>query len=223
MKYLAAFLFVVFVIVGKGQPCRVLLPSIDSIYEGECRKGLAHGEGRASRFDVYEGEFRKGLPHGQGTCYYQNGDVYSGSWEMGLYEGYGRYTPALKTEVLEGVWKKGFLLPVIEDSDWLRDYSVKKLVNVSAVNFRRTNNSGATVRVRFFRNSSPSGVYELQIVGTSGDAEIHSDFPVFSYVAFPFAARLTYKMQSTSGSSLFEASVEFVITQEGEWDVMVYH
>ena len=50
-----------------------------------------------------------------------------------------------------------------------------------------------------------------------------SSFPVFSYVAFPFAARLTYKMQSTSGSSLFEASVEFVITQEGEWDVMVYH
>ncbi|MDZ7607199.1 MAG: hypothetical protein U5K79_16780 [Cyclobacteriaceae bacterium] len=49
--------------------------------EGECKKGLANGQGNAKGTDEYEGQFKDGLPHGTGTYIWANGDVYTGAWK----------------------------------------------------------------------------------------------------------------------------------------------
>ena len=70
--------------------CRVRLPDLAGSYEGECRRGKAHGQGKAIGRDTYEGKFAKGLPHGHGTYTWANGDYYEGEFVKGAKEGDGK-------------------------------------------------------------------------------------------------------------------------------------
>ena len=92
--------------------CRVRLPDIAGSYEGECRKGKAHGYGRAVGRDIYEGEFVKGLPDGTGTYTWANGNYYEGEFVKGAKEGQGKmvFVPAkadsLQTDSIQaGLWE----------------------------------------------------------------------------------------------------------------------
>ncbi|MGV8092965.1 MAG: hypothetical protein AB2L24_14000 [Mangrovibacterium sp.] len=49
--------------------CKVLLTEISGSYEGECKKGLADGFGKATGVDQYEGELKKRLPEREGEIY----------------------------------------------------------------------------------------------------------------------------------------------------------
>ena len=71
------------------QECKVLKKEIAATYDGECKNGLAHGQGKAEGTDIYEGGFKKGLPCGLGTYTWANGDVYAGDWRKGLRNGWG--------------------------------------------------------------------------------------------------------------------------------------
>jgi len=55
--------------------CKVLLPGLAGTYTGECKKGLADGEGVALGTDSYRGSFRKGLPDGEGPYTWATGGV----------------------------------------------------------------------------------------------------------------------------------------------------
>ena len=39
---------------------------------------------------VYSGDFVKGAKEGQGTCYFSNGEVYTGAWVHNKRTGYGK-------------------------------------------------------------------------------------------------------------------------------------
>ena len=69
--------------------CHVLLPELQGQYKGECKKGLADGEGSAQGEEKYVGNFKKGLPHGFGVYFYSNGSIYIGSFKKGVRNGYG--------------------------------------------------------------------------------------------------------------------------------------
>jgi exonuclease VII small subunit len=60
-------------------------------YEGELKKLLPEGEGRAIYADggVYEGQWQQGQPHGKGTYLSPDSARYTGSWYRGLREGQG--------------------------------------------------------------------------------------------------------------------------------------
>lgn len=73
---------------GQGE-CEVLVPELQGQYNGECKRGLAHGEGAAKGTETYIGNFRKGLPQGYGVYTYENGSVYIGSFKKGERDGYG--------------------------------------------------------------------------------------------------------------------------------------
>ena len=47
--------------------CKVLAETLAESYEGDCKKGLADGKGKAIGTDSYEGGFKKGLPEGEGV------------------------------------------------------------------------------------------------------------------------------------------------------------
>ena len=78
--------------VAAQDQCVVLMESISDRYEGECKKGLAHGQGEAWGIDHYTGSFKKGLPNGMGTYEYTDGSVYEGMWSKGLRHGTGKLT-----------------------------------------------------------------------------------------------------------------------------------
>ena len=85
-----------------GQDCQVKLEAISGTYEGDCKKGLAQGSGKASGTDTYEGTFKKGLPDGNGTYTWANGDVYVGEFKKGVKSGAGKLTSADGT--IDGYW-----------------------------------------------------------------------------------------------------------------------
>lgn len=63
-NFLAIILVVVFFLpslkMDAQNNCKVLVPEIDSIYTGKCKKGFAHGKGNAIGIDAYKGKFYKG-------------------------------------------------------------------------------------------------------------------------------------------------------------------
>ena len=63
--------------------CKVLMNEISESYQGDCKDGLAHGNGLAQGIDTYEGKFKKGLPYGNGKYAWANGDYYDGRWKEG--------------------------------------------------------------------------------------------------------------------------------------------
>lgn len=98
-----------FTINSFSQECTVALAAIKGEYSGECKKGKAHGKGKAAGVDNYEGDFKNGLPDGQGTYTWSNGDTYSGKFIKGLREGKGlmRYKRSGAADsIVDGYWKK---------------------------------------------------------------------------------------------------------------------
>ena len=78
-------------------------------------KALQHGKGKMTwaSGSVYEGEWKEGLQHGQGVYSLRSaaGDinVYEGEWEEGKKHGRGKYTIVKRNAVLEqydGEWKE---------------------------------------------------------------------------------------------------------------------
>ena len=89
-----------------------------SVYEGEFKNGLRHGQGKYTMPDgfiyegtwlddqiqgagvaryptgqIYEGQFKQGVPHGKGTMTFADGTIYDGSWLNGKMEGDGSGRP----------------------------------------------------------------------------------------------------------------------------------
>ena len=83
----------VFVVAAFAAADTIELPD-GSVYTGERRGNLLHGEGELRWADGrhYAGEFRNGLIQGQGVLVYRNGDRYEGQFERGLRHGHGRFT-----------------------------------------------------------------------------------------------------------------------------------
>ena len=84
-------------------------PNKDTVYVGELRNGVPHGEGTLTFPDggKYVGEFKEGKIHGQGTYTYPDGEKYVGEWKDGklwsgiFYDEYGN----VEGTYTNAVWK----------------------------------------------------------------------------------------------------------------------
>lgn len=100
-----------------AQDCKVLLPSISGVYEGECDKSKANGKGKSKGIDSYEGQFKNGLPEGIGKYSWQNGNWYEGNFKAGKRQGEGvmHYPIAGKADsTLSGFWAKDLYVGIYE-------------------------------------------------------------------------------------------------------------
>lgn len=108
-----------------------LKSSDGSVYEGECKDGIRHGQGiytwvSGNRYEgawkegkrhgkgklvhasgaVYDGNFSDGLEHGRGIMTWPNGARYEGEYSQGKFHGIGIYTSA-QGNLYEGIFENG--------------------------------------------------------------------------------------------------------------------
>ncbi len=190
-----------------SQNCEVKLEDISGAYEGDCKKGLANGTGKASGTDTYEGSFKKGLPDGQGTYIWANGDVYVGEFKKGVKSGAGKITTS------EGE-KTGYWL----DGDYIgtEKYAYKMLSadsNISDIKFARKGDESNEIIISYElkgRRTQHDDIVVTELQGNYASLVQEPWTKTLSQVSFPFRFNVT-------GKEAFDV----VINQPGKWEVKV--
>jgi hypothetical protein len=224
MRFSSTILFSLFLLAGAGlyaqQPCEVLVPELAGEYEGECRRGLAHGQGIARGTDTYEGQFRNGLPHGDGTYTWASGDVYEGRWRRGQRHGIGTMTSMRdgRPVVVEGVWSSGELKEEIGDAG--TGYTVVSMRRIDAVRALQIG-EGASVVFKILRAGVPMNYTDLTYTGSSGQPRILNQEIRFENVTFPFRASMRYTVPNKLRNDQFQCELEILIEEPGAWEVSV--
>lgn len=200
--------------------CEVLLPGISESYVGKCKKGLAHGKGKAFGIDTYEGMFRKGLPNGKGTYTWSTGEQYEGQWLAGQRDGLGVYVMKVdgKDSILSGVWKNNKYVgpppkpPVVHSS-----------INVDKYRFTKRAD-GNVIRISIFQNGSYNrNIDNLTLAGSSGNQVNLGNAVGFDNISFPFDCKVAYVTWNKLHTYQQYATFEFTITESGEWVVSIYN
>jgi len=214
---LISFTFPVF--LSAQQTCKVLLPALDSIYSGECKKGLANGSGEAWGKFYYKGKFVNGYPQGEGRAEYPDGTVYTGLWKDGLRNGKGTVKFMENGNITETTWiwkndiKQKEVLPLA--------YKVVTQRNIGRL---RIYDQGGQDCV-WFRPRSDGGVIsgfqEFNMYASSGREIIHSPMIGYEDVTFPFKGSVKYKAWNKMRTTEYEIVLEIEITQPGNWVVEI--
>ena len=197
--------------------CKVLLPSIADQYEGECKKGLAHGEGFARGRDTYRGEFVRGLPQGKGIYSWSTGEVYDGSWFEGQRDGYGVFSYRVNNvdSIITGYWKEDRYTGTVYHK---YEYKVLESRDIDDTRFLRMDKSGNQIWIRFFRSGVENrDLTNLFLWGDSGYQS--ATFSGFESITFPFTGQLTYSTSNKLGTSTLICKLMFVIYEPGSWEI----
>lgn len=199
--------------------CKVLMEEISNSYQGECKDGLAHGNGIAKGIDIYQGKFKNGLPWGSGKYIWANGDYYDGRWKKGEKNGKGVLYTKETDSKLTGMWRKDEFVKEIKE----QPYEVTMKYGVTGLNFYKTDeNDPHDIEVLFQKDGSQSSVVgQLVLISTSGSIKKSSSFSGFERVQFPFEGSIEFVEPSRLGSMDVRYEVRFKIIEEGSWRIVI--
>lgn len=201
--------------------CLVLKPEIGQSYNGECRKGLAHGKGTATGKDSYEGRFVKGLPEGKGTYIWSTGEVYIGDWFMGKRDGEGiyKFRKNNRDTLQIGIWEKDkYIGPKPSKPKVLTRVGVDRYV------FKRMSNMKNRILIDFFQNGSRNYVIEnFMIASTSGYETSLGEAVGYEGIEFPVVIKLNYVTWNNFRTIKNYIIFEFEISEPGDWKVEVHN
>lgn len=198
--------------------CEVLLPSLVGEYDGGCKKGLAHGKGKAIGIDTYEGQFRKGYPNGEGKFEYDNGDVYQGQFKEGLKHGEGimHMTKNSQDTILDGLWVDDFYTgkkpkhPRVIYKYGIDSHSIKR------------QRDGDRFVIEILMNGTPNADLEnFTLVSTSGTRFQRGNWIGYEGITFPVSCKVSYKTWNKLRTSRHEVIFEFEIPEPGDWVVRI--
>jgi hypothetical protein len=223
MKKMNVLLSVLFVLIGftsaiSQEKAKVLHPNLSKTYQGETKKGLAHGNGDAKGIDNYSGQFKKGLPQGKGTYVWQNGDFYVGSWHKGKCNGEGEFHTKFENQetIYAGIWKndkyigKKTILPTVIMKSSIDRYRFKRI------------GDGNLISIQFKQNGvTNTSITSLMIDGDSGTEVEKGNCYCFENIEIPFKCSIRYNTVSKLKRTTYEARFEFEITQMGHWDLVL--
>ena len=181
--------------------CKVINEDTTGIYEGKCKKGLAHGTGIYQFSDnerIYEGNFKKGKFSGKGEIY----KIVSGEKEV----------------IKKGIWKNNKYLGEKKVSS----YVVKRKTNLDRYMFRKVG-EGNRVEISFLQNGSRNNVENLNIVTNNGVEIARSYISGIQNIEFPFVCEIFYYTQNKFKTASYEVRVEFIINEPGAWDVTLFN
>jgi len=192
--------------------CKVLLPGLAGSYEGNCKKGLASGFGKATGTDRYEGEFKNGLPHGKGKYFWSNGNSYDGEWKKGKMEGYG--VQVIKKEgkdsTVTGYWNNN---QYTGKSKYPYVINTKSL-NIESIRVVKVSDEKNQIEISYYKHDKPIAIYGFGITEREGiyGNVLRTDYTQsIINVTFPFTAEIG------GGGYSFDIS----IYQSGTWRIIV--
>ena len=194
----------------KDSDCEVLLSSIAGSYEGDCKRGKAHGEGTAKGTDQYKGEFKKGYPHGEGTYTWANGNYFTGSFKEGKKEGEGKmvYASVNKDSVKTGFW---------EDDRYIGKYKepykvTSRSAGINNIVFMKNGENVNQITIKFDRGTSNT------VFVPAGQLRNG-----WQNITFPFHGKIDTYIQSGQGTGVGtqKVSIEFDIYEKGNWVIDV--
>ena len=219
MKILISFILFFSVLIAKPVDaqkegsCKVLVPELSGQYQGDCKKGLANGTGKAVGTDTYEGEFKKGYPHGEGTYTWANGDVYQGEFQKGKPDGTGTLTKK-NGEVEKGYWKYGYFtgdnknapLYKVNRKQYVSNYSIQRVGDGNEVNFVWQWGSRTLYTADGLQMNSSSGIQSLQSNSTG-----------YENITFPFNSHIEFDAADKAGTFSYHCIFDFELLIPGKY------
>jgi len=203
------------------EPCQVMMETLALEYEGECKKGFAHGQGKALGSHAYEGEFKKGYPDGFGAYTWSNGNLYKGEFKNGLKDGKGElYIRRLGSpdSIVTGYWDQDKFVGAYRTA-----YSVGQKRNILRTRFVHMSDTPNQVEIIIQRNGLPMGVSQLQ--ASADQAPLFEATPAltaFTRVNYPLTnAIINFNAPSTFNSYLLDCELNFEIYRAGHWRVFI--
>ena len=200
------------------EDCDVLLPKISGTYEGGCKKGKAHGEGKSVGVDTYEGEFKKGFPDGKGKYTWHNGSFYEGEWKNGIKDGQGKLiikTGDRADSVLTGFWK---------DDEYIGKYETpytieSKSTNVNKIRFTKQALNPNQVEIKVTRQNQKISYSNLRI--NIGSEQYYSDKITIS--GFPVELNIEFDAASATGfgGGKEKITCKVKVMESGSWQIII--
>lgn len=210
------------IFVFSQQKCEVLKADISGTYSGDCKKGLAHGNGVSKGLNQYEGEFKKGLPNGVGTIIYADGSSYYGDWKNGERYGEGIYKLKVngKDSIADGLWKNDAYI----GKKPVKQFEVIKQISVSRYTIRKIGDIKNQVTIKVRQNGQALRNTFNNINTNSGNRVNYEGYIVFESINYyPFNCDLRYSVPSKMGAASVDVEFFFKILVEGEWLVEINH
>ena len=203
------------------EKCKVLKADIAGEYSGDCKKGLANGQGISKGENTYEGKFKKGLPNGKGTMIYADGGKYEGQWKNGVRNGEGKYVFQVdgKETIKDGIWKKGKYV----GKKKVKGYKIIKKQSVSRYTIRRMGDKFNRVTIKV-KNNGQALSNLTNITGSMGNKVEYQGYTVFENINFfPFSCEMRYSVPSKLGTIYVPVEFFFEIIEPGDWIVEIQH
>ncbi|NNC49404.1 MAG: hypothetical protein HKO01_02590 [Flaviramulus sp.] len=182
--------------------CKVIGKKHSGIYNGGCKKGLAHGEG-VLNFDegkkIYEGKFKKGELNGEGILYtFEDGE---------------------KVILKEGIWKNNEYV----GEKKVRPYKVKRVVNLPRYTVRKTGEQ-KEVYINFMKDGGRNNnVRNLNVLVNNGNEINGSRIMGYDNIIFPFQCEINYYTTSKLGTTSLQVRFEIIISEPGRWEISLFN
>lgn len=204
-----------------SEPCRAKLLYLSKSYEGDCKKGLAHGEGIATGEDYYKGEFKKGLPHGKGRYVWFDGSIYDGDWIHGQKDGIGELRlprKDLPDSVVVGYWRNDEYIGIYEN----RYELISKTPDVLSIGFIEKGGMNQLSLI-FTLRKHPITVQGLSVTNLYGSGMEMNRGVIYRNIKYPWqgSIRFTYLDETSSGAELKYVELVVKINTPGSWEIRI--
>jgi hypothetical protein len=204
--------------MGQQNGCKVLMAAISGTYSGDCKKGLADGNGVAQGTDHYQGHFTKGLPDGKGIYTWANGSYFQGQWVKGLKNGLGKmvYRSLSGDSVVTGYWEKDNY----KGEKIISSYKITRNRGVVRYTFRKIADNGNDMAIRIYLGGElNANIEDFALANDSGDQFERGSSHGIQNIRFPLSVKVTYRTWNQFHSSQSDVTFEFELSEPGKWEL----
>lgn len=205
-----------FCVVTFGQERNpVLKEEIAGKYDGDLKKGFAHGQGTSVGADSYTGHFVKGFPDGEGTYTFRNGSSYKGEFSRGFFSGRGTmiYKTMHGDSIVEGFWEQGKYV----GKNMVSPFEISGKSGSVSPSISRTGD-GNKVEITVI---DPFNKYIIPQIMAIGEFTLQSYYSRTLYAdsKFPITFEIRYSCTNKYRSGYIDNTIRIKINKPGEWQI----
>lgn len=215
--------------------CEVLLPVIAKTYDGDCKKGKAHGDGEAKgEIGTYKGTFKKGLPDGEGMFTWSDGRTLKCEWKNGNIYGYGTET-FKSTETDSTISKIGYWKGTIENYRFMGEnkasllgYEILANQNLNqGPNFKKNKTTEPKLSIKITDINRSVSSYSLSERSSGRQQRVNNVnggiVTEIIDIVYPFTATLRYNVPNKTNNFSVPVLLKFTISEPGHWSLNIEH